>query len=90
MQYSKSLKKFIKENSELFWYIKPESRENVSDELLVETILNYGDYKSVKKLFNLLGKEKVARIFFKQSGKNRQNYLKLVKHYFTLYFKQYA
>lgn len=88
MQNSISVKKFIKENFELFWYIKPESRENISEKFLVETILNYGDYQAVKKLFDLLGKEKVSRIFFEQSGKARHNYLKLVKHYFTLYFNR--
>ena len=88
MQSSKSIKKFKKENSDLFWYIKPESRENISDKFLVEAILNYGEFRTVKKLFDLLGKEKVSRIFFEQSGKARHNYLKLVKHYFTLYFNR--
>ena len=37
--------------------------EEVSHELLVETILNYGDMEAVLKLFNLLGIEKVAEIF---------------------------
>ena len=93
---SPDIKQFIRENASLFWYIREDAKENISQETLVEFILNYGDKKSVKKLFDLLGIEKVAEIFYKQTHKenslarNRINYLKLVRNYFDLYFKKNA
>ena len=85
---SPEIKQFIRENSSLFWYIPEKEKENISHEVLVEFILNYGDEKSVKKLFDLLGIEKVADIFYRQSNRPRQNYLKLVKNFFDLYFQR--
>ena len=82
------IKQFIRENGSLFWSVPERNKENISHEVLVEYILNYGDEKNVKKLFDLLGIEKVAEIFYKQSGRPRQNYLKLVKNFFNLYFQR--
>ncbi len=62
---SPEIKEFIKEYSYLFWSTAENEKENISHEQLVETILNYGDLPAVKKLFNLLGIENVARIFCK-------------------------
>ena len=35
------IKNFIRENSDLFWYIPEEKKQNISIELLTETIVNY-------------------------------------------------
>jgi hypothetical protein len=91
---SPEIKQFIRENASLFWYIREDAKENISHEVLVEFILNYGDENSVKKLFDLLGIEKVAEIFYKQTHKehpierNRINYFPLVRNFFDLYFKK--
>lgn len=93
---SPAVKKFIMENKNLFWYIKESEKENINHESLVEFILNYGDLKAVKKLFNLLGIEKVAKIFYAQThksdpiAKNRINYFKQVRNYFDLYFQRHV
>lgn len=92
---SPEVKKFIREHKNLFWYIEDSAKENISHEVLVEFILNYGDEKSVKKLFELLGLEKVARIFYKQTHKKgiaakRINYFPRTAHFFDLYFKRHA
>jgi len=84
------IKKFIRENSSLFWYIKEDAKENISIELLVETILNYGNEKSVKRLFDLVGIKKTAEIFYKQISANRVNYQPRTVHFFNLYFKKNA
>ncbi len=39
---SQVVKDFIQEHQELFWYTPGDKCETVTDELLVETILNYG------------------------------------------------
>ena len=92
---SPEIKQFIRENSSLFWYIPEKEKENISQELLVETILNYGDEKSMKKLFCFLGTEKVADVFYRQTHKNgiaakRVNYFPRVIHFFNLYFKRHV
>ena len=84
------IKEFIRENSSLFWYIKEEAKEKISIDLLVETILNYGNEKGVKKLFDLVGIKKVAKIFYKQISGNRVNYQPRTVHFFDLYFKKNA
>jgi len=84
------IKAFIKEHSALFWYIKEAARENISLNLLVETILQYGEIPDIKRLFELVGTEKVAEIFFKQISRSRCNYHPETKNFFTQYFKRNA
>ena len=90
MKNTPEIKQFIKENSTLFWWIKEEKKENISQEFLVEIILNYGDIKSVKKLFELIGINNVAEIFFKQTSRKRINYHQRTVHFFNLYFNRHA
>ena len=87
---NRALKKFIRENSVLFWWIKEEDKENISVELLVETILNYGDEISVKRLFELVGIKKVSRIFYKQTSGKRKNYHPKTINFYNLYFRKNA
>jgi hypothetical protein len=88
--YSPELKSFIRQHSNLFWYTPEDKKEEVSLELLVETILNYGDMEAVKKLFNLLGIKKVAEVFFSAEGRKKLNYYPEIYAYFELVFKNYA
>lgn len=87
---SPEIKEFIQDHSSLFWYIKPESKQNISNEFLVETILNYGNEDSVKRLFELLGLDTVSEIFYKQTSGKRTNYFPRTAHFFNLYFKRHV
>ncbi|MCZ7611069.1 MAG: hypothetical protein M5U17_13005 [Ignavibacterium sp.] len=90
---SPEIKRFIKEHSSLFWDIPKDKKEDISNESLVETILNYGDKKAVIQLLNLLGIDKVAKIFFNSiniSKRRRGNYNELTLNYFTHVFNKYA
>ncbi len=80
----KRLKELIEKNKPLFWWIK--EPDKISEELVVETILNYGTRESVKELFEILGTEKVAEIFFSQIKRKRKNYHPRTVNFFTLYF----
>jgi len=84
------IQNFIKENQALFWSVKPDEKPNISLNLLVETILNYGDEKQVKKLFDLIGIQTTADIFSRQISGRRSNYRPRTRHFFTLYFKKHA
>lgn len=90
---SPEIKAFIRENSHLFWYTPEDKKEDISQEFLVETILNYGDINAVKKLFFLLGIKNVSKIFFdsiNKSERRKGNFHELTVNYFSLYFKRYA
>ncbi len=83
-----TLKSFIKKRSHLFWYIK--DLDNVSDDFVLEQVLNFGDFNDVKLLFKIIGIKRASEIFNKQIRKKRCNYRPEVKNYFKLYFKEYA
>ncbi len=90
---SPDIKAFIRENSSLFWYIPEDKKEDVSLELLVETILNYGSLSAVKKLFKIMGVKKVAEVFSYSIGLSERrsgNYHELTLNYFNLLFQKYA
>jgi len=79
---------FIRERPYLVW--GTENYNNLSEEAIVEGVLNYGDFDDVKKMFAVLGIKKVASIFKKQISQKRSNYRPKIKNYFSLYFKKYA
>jgi hypothetical protein len=90
---SPEIKKFIREHSNLFWYIPEDKKEEISAEFLVETILNYGDKDEVIQLFDLMGIDKVAHMFFDSinlSDRRKGNYHEITVNYFTLLFNKYA
>jgi hypothetical protein len=60
---SETLKDFIREYAVLFWYSPEDKAETVSDELLVEIVLNYGDMDIVRKLFKIMGVRQAATVF---------------------------
>ena len=90
---SPEIKAFIREQSSLFWYTPENKKEEISLEFLVETILNYGDLKAVKNMFELIGIKRVAEIFFNSinlSDRRKGNFHELTINYFTLLLKRYA
>lgn len=87
------IKDLINDNRNLFWFIPEKEKENIGEDQLVETILNYGDEKAVKRLLDVMGVNKVANIFRKHielSNRRRNNYHELVANFFHLYFKRHA
>jgi hypothetical protein len=86
------IKSFIRKHSDLFWYIPEDKKENISQDVLVEFILNYGDMEAVRELFSILGTDVVAGHFFKSinlSERRKGNYHELTLNYFTLLFNRY-
>jgi len=87
---SPEIKAFIRENSSLFWYIPQEKKEDISQELLVETILNYGSLEQIKNLIRIIGIKEMARIFYSATGREKLNYYPEIYNFFSLFFKKYA
>ena len=87
---SKELQDFIAARKPLVWYVR-DPRE-LSEESVVEAVLNYGNWRDVQELIRIMGMERVARIFRKQmvTGRQRGNYYQEVANYFGLYFDKYV
>jgi len=63
--------KYIAEHAPLFWYTPESKKKDISDSLLVETILNYGTMDDVKALFNLWAWTRLLKFSSQQKdGKN--------------------
>ena len=86
-----TIHQFIKKRPYLVWYVK--DLTSLSEESIVEHILNYGDWDDVQEMIKILGMEKTAGIFRKRSAPDRfgrQNYRPEIKNYFNLYFNRHA
>lgn len=81
---------FIHKHSELFWFTPEDKKTEVSDEVLVETILNYGSWATVRELLEMMGLARVASIFARQIKRERHNYFAEIAHFFRLYFNKHA
>jgi hypothetical protein len=84
------IKKFIQEYQELFWYTPESEKVNISADLLVETILNYGDMNAVRKLFATMGLVNAANVFFNAKGRKVLNYYPEIYNFFLLYFNKHV
>jgi len=85
-----AVKDYIDRHQELFWYTPAPKSEKVTDDLLVETILNYGTMDDVRELFEVMGLDNVAHIFRSFTGRKKLNLFPEVYNYFDLYFCKYV
>ncbi|MEI7690853.1 MAG: hypothetical protein WCI63_04505 [bacterium] len=79
-----TLQEFAAKRPFLFWSTR--DYENLSDEIIVESILEYGEWLDVKKAISITGSKKIAEIFYKKVNSNRHNFDPKVVNYFKLYF----
>ena len=84
------LKEFIQQHNNLFWYTPQEKKAEVSDEFLVETILNYGTLNEYRELEKLMGIKKLSHVFMGIEGRKKLNYYPEVYNFFYQYFKKHA
>ncbi len=90
---SPEIKAFIQRNADLFWFIPENRKETISEESLVETILNYGSMEAVIGLIKLMSIDKVAQIFhdtLHRSERRKNNYHELTINFFDHLFRRYA
>jgi NAD-dependent oxidoreductase involved in siderophore biosynthesis len=66
-----------------------QKKKDISVDILVEYVLNYGDYDSCKLLFDTLGTQYVAKIFYNhiKSDRKRLNYFPEILKFFSSYFE---
>ena len=80
----------IKKNAHLFWYFDKSKLQEMSDDVLVEFILNYGTWEAFCDLLKTFGLRKVSKIFKSQRAKKRSNLLPEIANYFHLFFKSHV
>lgn len=85
-----SRKSFIDKHRKMFWYTPEASKRNISDALLVETILNDGTLDDFRELKQVLTPQRVAQVFFSAVGRKKGNYYPEIRHFFSLVLKPYA
>lgn len=84
----KKINAFIKKRPHLIWYTK--NYAGLSEESIVEHVLNYGTWEDVQEMIRILGMKKTAKIFRIASARRRCNYREKTKHFFTIFFNKYA
>jgi len=82
---------FVKKRKYLFWSTK--NYDGLSNEAVIEGVLNYGDWDDVQTMIKILGMQKTAQIFRDKSIPSkvkRQNYRPEIIRYFNLYFDKHV
>jgi len=87
---SPELKAFILKHSDLFWYTPQDKKVEISDEYLVENILNYGSLENIRELRQLYGLKKLSKLFINLDGRKKMNIYPEIYNYFYQYFNKYA
>lgn len=85
-----SREQMIAKHKALFWYTPEAEKQNISDALLVERILNDGSLDDYHELIETLGGKHVAEVFFSAKGRQKANYHPEIYHFFSLVLKKYA
>ncbi len=88
--HNKEIKNFIKEHSNLFWYTPEDKKEEISKELLFETILNYGTLDDSLRLIEMIGADNALIILQSAEGRKKMNYYPEIYNFFTLYISRNA
>lgn len=81
---------YIKRHRNLFWYTPESKKENISDGLLVENILNYGTLHDIRELIQIMGLDNVSDIFFSAKEREKLNYYPEIYSFFSHVFAKYA
>lgn len=79
---------FISKRPHLVWYTN--HYDQLSEEAIVEAVLNDGTMNDVKTLLRIMDVKRVAKIFRAQSRRRRSNYDPMIRNYFGIFFKKYA
>jgi len=85
-----SLTSIIEQQKHLFWWVPENKLTQLSIDAVIEAVLSNGNEKAVRHLFDILGVEKVAEFFYRQTSGKRTNYRPRTIHFFRSYFQRHA
>lgn len=83
-------KEFITQNQHLFWYIKKDKLQDISNDVLVEFVFNHGTWENVKDLIKIIGFPELKRVFENIEGRRKGNYYPMVYNYLSHIVKRNA
>jgi len=78
--------RLVKKRPYLWWWVK--DKERLSTESVVQGVLANGDMDDLLMLFQLVGRDKVKRIFLQQISMSRHSYRKQTVNFFKKVFAQ--
>jgi hypothetical protein len=81
---------FIEKNKHLFWYMKKEAIPNISNDVLVEFIFNYGTWDDVKELIKIIGFQELKHVYENITDRRIGNYQPEILNYMGLIVNKYA
>lgn len=81
---------FIERNKHLFWYTPENKKASISDELLLENVINYCDLNTIRELFAIWGLKKAKHVFEGMNDRKARNLYPEIYHFFSEYFKRVA
>ncbi len=87
---SPEIQEFIRQHSNLFWYTPEDQKAAISHELLVETILNYGNLNDVRNLIHIMGMDQFSAVFTNARGRKKLNYYPEIYNFFSILIQRYA
>jgi len=82
------LQEIFQQKPYLVWDIK--NSNDLSENSMVERIINYGNWDDVMQTISILGIAKVSSIFNESINQTRNNYRPQTINFFKLYFQKYA
>ena len=88
--HSPELKQFICDHRDLFWSVPEDQKEDISEAVLVEYILNYGTLDDCRNLIRLMGINRISEVFHKADERQKMNYFPEIYNFFSLYFRHHA
>lgn len=85
------LDELVLRNKDIFWHFDKSKLHQLSHAVIIEYFLNYSDLENIRSLFNILGVDYVAEIFYEQNQPGKRiNLQPRTLNFFDLYFKRYA
>jgi hypothetical protein len=88
MPLPQKVKEILKRKPFLVWYVK--DRDSLSPESVLESVLNYGDWRDFLEIKDAIGIEKTRLMFENLKNRKRVNLRPATINYFSLYFAKYA
>lgn len=82
------LARLFEEKPYLAWYVR--DKKSLSEESMLEHILNNGDWDDYLTTEGMLGVSKTKAIYQKLKTKKRVNLRPQTQNYFDLYFQKYV
>ncbi len=85
----KRLKTLIEQHNYLFWDISKDSLYNLSNEAVLERILQYGDMPELKEIIRILGNDNIKKSYNIIKNKKRVNLRPQTINFFDLYIEKH-